>query len=141
MQTVVIDPNGTQSWGLLLVMPAETGTTYETECAGVATEHRQIEGYLVPVGDQLASKVLQDFFARQFRGNPPPYGGNDWTGDALDELADLVKQVPYWHKKPDGSDSRTVLSLNIDRVSELTEGWVPVRTADGDAILLFKNSV
>ncbi len=33
-----------------------------------------------------------------------------------------------------------MLSLNVDRVSELTEAWVPVRTADGDAILLFKNS-
>jgi hypothetical protein len=140
MQTVVIDPDGTQSWCLLLVFPAETGTTYESQCAGVATEQRQIEGYLVPVGDQVASAALRDFFARQFRGNPPPYGGNDWTGDALDELADLVGQVPYWYRKPDGTDSRTMLSLNVDRVSELTEAWVPVRTADGDAILLFKNS-
>jgi hypothetical protein len=92
------------------------------------------------VGDQVASKALQDFFVRQFRGNPPPYGGNDWTGEALDELADLVMQIPFWHREPDGTDSRTMLSLNIDRVPELTEAWVPVRTADGDAILLFKNS-
>ena len=140
MRTVVIDPAGRASSGIFVVVLGGTGTTYQAQCAGVACEQRQIEGFLVPVGDAVAAESLQDFFARRFRGNPPPQGGNDWSGDALDELADLVRQIPYWFRSSDGSDTRTTLTLDIDRVPELTEAWIPVHTADGDAILVFKNS-
>jgi Family of unknown function (DUF6210) len=140
MTIVAIDPDGTQDWGVFVIADSPTGTTYEVQCGGHSTEQRSAEGYLVPVGDAAAARPLQDFFARAFGGNPPPAGGNRWSDTQLDELAGIVGQLPYWSRSQDGSDQRSLLKLNRERVSELTEAWIPVEMLGGAGILIFKNS-
>jgi hypothetical protein len=139
--TVVIDPDGTQDLGLYVLVSAPTGIVYEIQCAGTRLEQRRQEGYLVPVGDARAAIPFRDFFARSFRGNPPPAAGSTWTRELLDELSTLVREVPFWVRSADGSDSK--VGLELDRpsgIDAITEAWVPVMTPVGNGILLFKNS-
>jgi hypothetical protein len=140
MKTIVIDPDGTQEFGLIVLIEYSSGTRYEVQCGGHMAERRNREGYIVPVGAAEAARPLQELFARLFRGNPPPAGGNQWTPDNINELEALVARVAYWTRLPDGIDSRHVLTLDLDRAMDLTEAWVPVITPDGKGALIFKNS-
>ncbi|HVH64497.1 MAG TPA: DUF6210 family protein [Candidatus Acidoferrum sp.] len=137
---MTIDPEGTQAWGCSIIVDSPTGILYEVQTGGHATAQRRAEGYLVPVGDAVAAGPLLEFFAKQFNGNPPPLGGNKWTAGHLDALAEIIGQVAYWSKRPDGSDQRSHLQLDRNRLTELTEGWIPVRLLDGRGVLIFKNS-
>lgn len=139
-KVVAIDPDGTQDWGLFVILDARTSTMYEVQCGGPSTLQRSAEGLLVPVGDAIAARPLREFFADAFRGNPPPAGGSEWSEAQLDEVAGIVGRVPYWSRRDDGSDRRSMLKLNRERVSEMTEAWIPVETSDGAGILIFKNS-
>lgn len=137
---VAIDPDGTQDWGLFVIVDARTGTMYEVQCGGHSTVQRSTEGYLVPVGDAIAARPLREFFADAFSGNPPPTGGNHWSANQLDELAGIVARVPYWSMTEDGTYQRSLLKLDKGRMSEITEAWIPVDTLDGAGTLIFKNS-
>ncbi len=140
VKTIVIAPDGTPDFGLIVLIEHSSGIQYEVQCGGHMTERRSREGYIVPVGTAEAARPLRELFARLFRGNPPPAGGNQWTSGKINELDALVAQVPYWTRLPEGIDSRHVLALDRDRAVDLTEAWVPVDTPDGKGVLIFKNS-
>jgi hypothetical protein len=72
---IFLDPDGTQPLGLIAIVAAATGVTYAHQCGGYATEIRQLEGFVVPVGDAAAAQPLHAFFAQCFHGNPPRGGG------------------------------------------------------------------
>ncbi|CAM3592195.1 DUF6210 domain-containing protein [Kibdelosporangium persicum] len=120
---------------LCLIVPAPTGVVYENQCGGHACLRKSLEGFLVVVG---RATPFTEFFAR-FDGRPPV----SWTVEDLDRLQRLVREkVAYF--VPDGdsgdSDVRVLLSLDFDRLDDLTEAWLPVRAGDEAAVLVFANS-
>ena len=123
-----------------MVVHAATGVTYLHQAGGVECQQRKVEGYLVPVGDEQDATPFRDLFAVKFRGNPPPLAHNAWADDAISELASLVARVPFWLSQPDGTSERTTLEIDRNHLDDLTEAWVPVITAQGRGVLLFKNS-
>jgi len=147
---IFFDPDGTQPLGLIAIVAAATGITYAHQCGGYATEIRQLEGFAVPVGDATAAQPLCAFFAQRFHGNPPigernaekrSYGG--WTAADLEQVDLLLGHIALWKTYPEGSgmdDEREFLHLDRNRLDELTEGWIPVRSVYGPGVLVFANS-
>jgi hypothetical protein len=63
-------------------------------------------------------------------------------GDHVRELQQIVGDIAFWKTGPDigsGVDERTFLELDMARLGELAEAWVPVSTAYGPAVLVFPN--
>lgn len=141
---VYLDPDGTFPEWLTLIVRHETGVIYGTQCAGVATEQRFIEGYAVPIGgskydvDEGGIRVgaFQDVFHDQGACKW------NWTGYALPAerlalLKNLVEEIPYWCL--DGRDRKYSLRIDATRLAQLAEGWIPVETPDGPGVLLHDN--
>lgn len=143
---VYLDPDGTCPEWLVLVVRHETGVIYGTQCAGVATDQRFIEGYLVPNGGSkydvdeggIQIRSLQEVFHEQegCRWN--------WTGRALPPerfalLRKLVEGIAYWCCSLDGQDRKQPLRIDTARLVQLAEAWIPVETPDGPGVLLYKN--
>ncbi|HEX8033201.1 MAG TPA: DUF6210 family protein [Ktedonobacterales bacterium] len=149
---IFLDPDGTQTqeFGALVVVAVPTGVIYAHQCAGLATEERELEGFAVPIGGPSAARPLRTFFDQTFHGNPPVPGntrntmlGPRWTDAQLEELQALVEQIPFWKTySPDSGmeDDRAFLKLDLERLEELTEAWIPVQTAYGRGVLIFANS-
>jgi hypothetical protein len=147
---IFLDPDGTQDFGLVVIVAAATGVTYAHQCGGLATILCEMEGFAVPLGGPMASEPLRAFFHRRFRGNPPMLSrdleslpGAQWTPEALEELSGLVEQIAFWKTHSDASgkdDEPHHLRLDRARIGELTEAWVPVSTVYGPGVLVFANS-
>jgi Family of unknown function (DUF6210) len=140
---VFFDPDGTQDFGLLVVVVLPTGVTYAHQCAGLRAEIREVEGFAIPVGGPEAAAPLLTFFRTRFHGNPPSRVSGvapTWTDADVQELEALVSNIPLWKTMRDGRSERVFLKLDISKLSDATEAWIPVQTAYGPGILLFKNS-
>ncbi|WP_245557688.1 DUF6210 family protein [Deinococcus peraridilitoris] len=87
----------------------------------------------------LRNDALKRFFTR-YRGNPPcvssTYGR--WEEADLTELAGIIQRIPLWRTSR-AVDELGYLLLDRSRLAELTEGWVPVVTVYGPAILTHQN--
>lgn len=157
---VFLDPDGALDFGLLVIVAARTGVVYAQQCAGLATKMRELEGFLVPVGitadeeriqtldSTTSGRIFQTFFQQKFQGNPPDQP-DEWTDQEVEELAALVQAIPLWYTERDmvvdqrtvlSRDERAFLTLDTSRLNELTEAWVPVMTAYGPGVLVFRNS-
>lgn len=141
---VMLDPDGTTPLGLAVIVHAQTGVVYETQCDGLATDHRRVEGFLVPLGSRDADQdvfhveeALAAFFAAEFKGHP--YVRELWTHERVARLAELVKRVPMWRTTPEGEDQRLHLTLDEAQLGEATEAWLPVLTPYGAGTLVFDN--
>ena len=143
---VYLDPDGTLAEWIGIVVRRETGVIYGTQCAGVATEQRFIEGYLVLVGgskyDVDEGKIQVGPFVDVFHQNGGCQWG--WTGRALPIerqalLSSLVESIPYWRMSLDGDDRKDPLRVDATRLEQLAEAWIPVQTPDGPGILLYQN--
>lgn len=143
---VYLDPDGTLPEWIAIVVRCETGVIYGTQCAGVATEQRYIEGYLVPVGgskydiDEGNIEVgpLVDVFHEE-DGCKWGWTGRDLPSDRKALLSNLVESVPYWRCNPSGDDKKHQIRIDESRTDEIAEGWIPIETPDGPGVLLYKN--
>jgi hypothetical protein len=142
MTQVMLDPDGTQELGLLVIVAAPTGVTYSQQCAGFATECRSAEGFLIPIGAPADAKRLYDWFWDAFQGHcyAMPPRGSPWTPETTTGLAGLVAALPCWHTADDGQDTRHFLKLDLERMDECAEAWIPVITPYGRGILTLGNS-
>ena len=141
MPHVVLDPDGTQEIGLVVIVEAQTGVTYEQQCGGHANEQRTIEGFLIPVGSLSDARKIYDWFWATFKGNCYPSPGRSlWTPDTISQLQLLVGQIPCWHSIRNGQDERHYLKLNTESMDECVEAWIPVFTPYGNGILTLNNS-
>lgn len=135
--------------GPKLVIKRQTGVFYENQTSGYGCMQREIEGFLIPFDSSEAEKELELFFKR-FRG--APYGGRYLFGDQkdIDELAQLIQRFSLLqHALPERDfqavfdlsdlDDQYFLELDQQRIDELEEGWIPVKTISGSGILAFKN--
>jgi len=143
---VFLDADGTLEPWLVVVIQHLTAVVYGTQCAGVRTEVRFIEGYLVPLGgskcgaedEKIDPSALIEVF---HEGDACMWS---WEGNALPKermrrLESLVEQIPYWRCTLSGQDTKRNLRLDANRTDQITEAWIPVETADGPGVLLYKN--
>jgi hypothetical protein len=137
---VFLDPDGTQGFGLYLLVLHPTGVLYGNQCAGYLVEERRAEGFLIPLGGPDAARPLADWFWTTFKGHSYDQPATDWNAERIEELRALVAAVYCWHTSEDGADEPYPLSLDQDRLDECTEAWVPVESPYGPGILLFENS-
>ncbi len=137
---VVLDPDGrlqnTGQFGLFLIVEAPTGVYYQHQCAGINCDQRELEGYLVPVGGRKDAQPFIDFFGHEFEGHDYP-SVIVWTGSMIERLNRLVRTMPSYDDE--GGSGVLDAELDIERLGECTEAWVPVKTQDGNAILIFEN--
>ena len=139
---IVLDPDGTQPFGLAVIVRWNTGITYAHQCAGLANDERTIEGFAVPLGSERAAAAFTEFFERYHGWTPGPWlRGVEWKEQDLQELGHLVSTVTLWRTPREYvGTQRAFLELDRDRLDELTEAWVPVRTVYGPGVLVFPNS-
>jgi len=143
MLYVFLNPDGTQHDAMYVLVESSTGVEYAHQCAGTATWTRVAEGFLIPVGDSTNALALTNWFWKSFKGasyRPAP----DWGESRIAELRQLVEQIPCWRTQCDEGrderrDERLFLKLDEMRLTECTEGWVPVESPYGRAILIFDN--
>jgi Family of unknown function (DUF6210) len=144
---IFLDPDGTWTpdW-MMVVVAAPTGVFYEQQCAGVATQRRELEGFLVPIGGfklrPEAGRIDPDEFTAVFHDRRACVWGearDRLPADRLVQLRELVGSVPFWAYGDGGEEVRAPLELDESRLAELAEAWVPVRTANGAGVLVWNN--
>ena len=128
--------------GVAVIIEAPTGIVYENQCAGTSCLHKQVEGYYVPLGHPFTVPTTANvisFFDR-FHCTPPTRR-NLWREKDLKELAAIISKIVFWKSKIESTlnDKMTYLTLDTDRLDDLTEAWIPVKTADGPGVLVFDN--
>jgi Family of unknown function (DUF6210) len=135
---IFLNPDGTESIGLQVIVEFPTKVIYRHQCAGYACETREMEGFLVPLS--LSAENFIRFFKR-YDGHPLIEDGrNKLTTQDIKKLDVLVSSVVFWVTKADGlAEQRLNLLLNTEQIDEITEGWVPVKTPYGNGILVFDN--
>jgi Family of unknown function (DUF6210) len=138
MPTIFLDPAGTIGQMLLLIVRANTGVVYEQQCGGYLCEQRKMEGFLIPVGGAEAAEKIYDWFWKNFKGHCYD-GKNQFTPTQLEELKSLVGGVRCWIQSGDESEPRQ-LELDVERIAECVEAWIPVVTPFGKGILTLGNS-
>jgi len=137
---IFLNPEGIQKLGLVVIVQANTGVTYAHQCGGTSNEIFEIEGFAVPIGDcQTTGKLLRFFW--KFKGNPPSERTvNPWNDAELKHLKYIVEGIPFWKTYKDVKDELAFLELDTERLEELTEAWVPVKTVYGSGVLVFDSS-
>lgn len=148
VRKVDIDPDGTflDNW-LAVVVRHPTGIVYSQQCAGVATQHRLVEGYLVilgatsvdfdhpPLKTESLRTVFHDGDACMW-----PWIGDQVPEERIAELARLVSRISFWASEPITSEGYLMpLALDLSRRDEIAEAWIPVVTPDGPGVLLYEN--
>lgn len=154
MRTVYLDPDGTISDWLGIVVASSTGVQYEHQCGGTACFHRSLEGYYAPVdGVAVGSKEelrkaagwreLREFFVNHVGIESPRQGAPAWKDPtALPELYRLVGTIPWWiHGGVATRTERIPLTVDSKREAEIVEAWIPVLLGeDGTGVLVWPNS-
>ena len=142
MPHVFLDPDGTRPIGLAVIVEAPTGVTYEQQCGGYATELRTAEGFLIPVGGLTESRKIYDWFWATFKGYCFTSGDESpWTPERIAQLQALVARIPCWYSTArDGERELHYLQLDLERMEECIEAWIPVRTPYGQGFLTLENS-
>lgn len=145
-QFVFLDPDGTLPPWLAVIIRRETGVVYANQAAGVATEERLAEGFLVLLGgwsyDVDAGRIdlaaLNDVF---HEGDACMWAwrGLDLPGDRLAKLHALISGIPLWLYGPGGDHSKFSLRIDTRRLDELAEAWIPLETPAGPGVLVYKN--
>ena len=140
MKNVFLDPDGTLglNLGVLVIVEASTGIRYGTQCGGLATLERSVEGFLVPVAGPDVAKEIYDWFWEKFSGNCY-LGIEQWTPTLVGELRSIVGKIPFW-TETDIETHRTFLELDEERLEECVEAWIPVKAGDSRSVLTLANS-
>ncbi|HLX60423.1 MAG TPA: DUF6210 family protein [Planctomycetota bacterium] len=138
MIKVMLDPDGTADFGLALLVQCKTGVLYEHECKTEChyVECREVEGFLVP----LESNVLPDLRKLFQFGSRTERRGIEvvWARNFINALKSLIAKIPYFSNDSDGEIGRYFLEFDEERVAELIDGWIPVKSNYGNSTLVFE---
>jgi hypothetical protein len=117
LTTIFLDPDGTHDIGYYVLVAASTGVRYETQCAGLLTDIRGAEGFIVSAGPASAATALSEWVMRRFRdyGHRP---AGEWSGADQLELARLVEGIRVWRRGEDGEDHPSTLTLDPARLQD-----------------------
>jgi len=139
---IFIDTDGTLDSWIYLLVESKTNIIYSSQCNGTDNEIRYLEGFLVPVGGEvynvsLNQKINIDKLINIFKKKSKTQTNNF----DIEELKRNIEQITIWYSEEiDGNDIRDHLMLNLDRLDEVVEAWVPVLTPWGGGVLIWKNS-
>jgi len=134
---VFLDPDGTLGGGwIFVIVQANTGVVYQSQCGGANLRTAQAEGFLVPLtpGEALyAIRVLFLEVSRNFGTWSYP-----WPVRYRDRLREIIGSIRYW--AGDGEvDLPYELELDDSRIREVDDAWVPVITPDGPGVLVWRH--
>lgn len=138
-RTVFLDPDGTASDWLGVIVRHQTGVAYQQQCGGTSTELRSAEGYYVPLA--WGGLKPTDLTAPFHRGKACLHAaGTPLSPERLGALRQSVEAIAFWTSREEGdNDTRAPLRLDDDRIAELVEAWVPVITPAGGGVLVWPN--
>ncbi|MFC5751060.1 DUF6210 family protein [Actinomadura rugatobispora] len=144
----MLDPDGTLGDWLAVVVRAATGVVYEQEYGGTARRQGAVEGYLVQVGTRdpgtgrESLRELRALFRRETAGGGAFGDPPGRPSAAYERLCSAVASVNFWASSPvpDGEARRSPLAVDEERLRELDDAWVPVRTPDGPGVLLWNGA-
>lgn len=148
MQTpyIFIDADGTQTSWLYLIVEKPTQIFYVTQCAGLENEIRYIEGFLIPlIGETFNTDDVLDNYSNKLRHifHQGKYcqSQHSLNTQQIDQLKAYVENITIWFTTSEHTedDKRQHLFLDMSRLEEITEAWVPVISPYGKAILIWKN--
>ncbi|MFO0905032.1 MAG: DUF6210 family protein [Pirellulales bacterium] len=139
MPYIFLNPDGSVQTGLWVIVEQTTGVKYAQQCGGHATEIKVLEGFLIPVGGPAEAKRIYQWFWKRFAGNCST-GKVEWQDDWIAQLGELVRAIPCWQTRANGEDKRHFLELDVNRIEECVEAWIPVRTPYGPGVLTLDNS-
>lgn len=147
MQTnyIFIDADGTQTSWLYLIVEKPTQVFYATQCAGMENEIRLVEGFLIPlIGLSFNTHDLLDEYTQKlkhiFHQGQRCRNDGKLNQQQLDQLQCCIENITVWLSTSDQvEDQRQHLFLDLNRLDEITEAWVPVISPYGQAILIWKN--
>jgi hypothetical protein len=142
---VFLDPDGSGGDAFGVIVQHATGVAYGTQCEGLRTDERYMEGYFVPVSGLMFNaedgrinvEVLRSVF---HVGDTCLHGSDDFKPtDHVAALRDAVSKIPFWYTDAGGEMRRSQLELDTSRLDEAVEAWVPVITPQGRAVLIWPN--
>ena len=136
-RTVLIDPDGTGPDWAYVVIAHRTSVRYQHQYGGTATRQGELEGYLVPVDATNARPLLDEVFVTRLRSVGS--WGRPLEPDLFESVRAAVSQIRFW-PNTQGSPQVESLSVDVDRLDEMDEGWVPVVTSDVAGVLVWPNS-
>ncbi len=141
---VFIDPDGTLSgsYGVLLVVKSRTGIVYHTQCGGLASKERAVEGFLIPVGSKAKAEALRlvfqpyPFFDSEANSSP------DQLMEVTRKLQSIVTTITCFYGDPsnDADYHLAPLTLDLNTMDECLEAWIPVTSPFGAGFLTTLNS-
>jgi hypothetical protein len=143
---VYLDPEECWPYWLAVIIEHPTGVVYGQQCGGTATDQRYVEGYYVPLGGarlDAADGPLEslDFTSLFHNGARCTHGWGiqSLPEDRLNKLRSYIEEIPYWHHTNLHNYVRERVRIDVDRVGEICEAWVPVVTPEGKGILVWAN--
>lgn len=142
---IFIDADGTQATWLYLIIEKPTQVFYATQCAGLNNEIRSTEGFLIPlIGLSFNMHDVLDEYTHKlrhiFHQGQHCRSGKKLTQQQLTQLQNCIENITVWLSMSNQvEDQRQHLFLDMNRLEEITETWVPVISPYGQAILMWKN--
>lgn len=141
---VFLDPDGTFGRWLGVVVRQATGVVYEQQCACVTTDERLVEGFHVPLGGagyavalgMDCASLTTVFHTGQDSG---PRISTNLNAAQLGRLQSAVGSIACWATTRRGGDVRGRLQVDLTRLNEVAEAWIPVETPLGSGVLLYEN--
>jgi hypothetical protein len=124
--------------GLVLLVPHRSGVAYRQQCNGAKCEHRELEGFALPMAGAAAARGFMRWFEERFPSYSLP---ENWREEDYADLSSLVRTIMSWPEdSADNAGDLVPLELDRERLGEVTEAWIPVVSALGPAVLVFENS-
>jgi hypothetical protein len=143
---IELDPDGTDSKWIGVIVEHQTGIIYGHQCGGTSNMHYLIEGFYVPVG---GAKIdiddgyieVQEFTKIFHIKKSCSYAWpNRLPDDRINNLKQLVSSVPFWDCKYESNESlREALEIDDNKIGQACEGFIPVLTAQGKGVLVWSN--
>src|SRR5688500_12864266 len=135
-RTIFVDPDGTNP-GVYVIVAHPTGVLYGQPYGGTANLYRELEGYLVPVDGTEASAEFHGVFEVVLEGTGIGGQPSSVPEGVIDAVVQAVERIQFW---PSDAGAPESLRVDMSKIRELDEGWVPVLTSDGPAGLIWPNS-
>ena len=142
---VFLDPDGSGGDVLGVIVLGATGVEYGTQCAGIRTDERYVEGYFVPISglvfDAEEGRIDVRILRAVFHVGDTCLHGSDGfdLAERVAALRHAVSKIPFWYTDAGGEMRRSQLELDVSRLHEAVESWVPVITPRGRAVLTWPN--
>ena len=116
--------------GLGVIIEYPSGVLYSNQTGGTACRHPRVEGIFIPIRNDVAldgTLMSPEIELRQYFANGK-YGGSGAVGGIDTDDAEFIDTLLARRRLSD------VLSVDVSRLCESEEAWVPVLIAKDDGV-------